>query len=156
MLQTRGYKYELRVNNKERTRLTKCAGFARFTWNWRLADRLHRYKVNTGDDRHTDAMKQHKLLNRLKKTEFSWTYEVSKCIPQEALRNLDQAFHNFFRARSAAQSSGRKRRVGFPHFKKKFKAKESFRLAGTIKVFPQTKRVQLPRLGKLRIKETPV
>ncbi len=82
-------------------------------------------------------------------------YEVSKCIPQEALRNLDQAFHNFFRARKAAQSSGRKRRVGFPHFKKKFKAKESFRLTGVIKVFPQTKRVQLPRLGKLRIKETP-
>ena len=155
MLQTRGYKYELRVNNKERTRLTQCAGIAGFAWNWGLANRLHRYKANTGDARYTDAMKQHKLLNSLKKTEFLWMYEASKCIPQEALRNLDQAFQKFFKTRKAAKSSGRGQRIGFPRFKKKSKAKESFRLTGAIKVFPKTKRVQLPRLGQLRIKETP-
>ncbi|MHA1969640.1 MAG: helix-turn-helix domain-containing protein [Candidatus Hodarchaeales archaeon] len=33
MLQTRGYKYELQVNNKERTQLTQCAGISRFAWN---------------------------------------------------------------------------------------------------------------------------
>jgi len=40
----------------------------------------------------TDAMAQHRELNALKKTEFPWMYGVSKCAPQEALRNLDNAF----------------------------------------------------------------
>ena len=154
MRSIRGYKYELRVNNKERTQLTQCAGIARFTWNWGLAERLQRYKEQKGTERYTDAMKQHKLLNRLKKTEFSWMYEVSKCIPQEALRNLEQAFQNFYRDRKQAQVKKKKPQVGFPKFKKKHKAKDSFRLTGTIKVFPQQKRVQLPRLGQLRVKES--
>ena len=139
MLQTRGYKYELKLNNNERTRLIQCAGIARFAWNWGLAERLHRYKVQRGLDRYTDAMKQHKLLNKLKKTQFSWMYEVSKCIPQEALRDLDQVFQHFYRARKHAQTTKRKPRIGFPKFKKKHKAKDSFRLTGTIKFFPQTK-----------------
>ena len=74
MLQTRGYKYELQLNNKERTRLIQCAGISRFAWNWDLAERLHRYKVQIGTARYTDAMKQHKLLNKLKKRDFFWMY----------------------------------------------------------------------------------
>jgi putative transposase len=98
-------------------------------------------------------MKQHKLLNSLKKTEFPWMYEVSKCIPQEALRDLEQAFQHYYQDRKQVQISKKKPRIGFPRFKKKHKAKDSFRLTGTIKIFPYTKRVQLPRLGQLRVKE---
>ncbi|MFX0204834.1 MAG: helix-turn-helix domain-containing protein [Candidatus Hodarchaeota archaeon] len=50
MLVTRGYKYALRVNNKERTLLQQCAGTARFSWNWGLAQRVKRYKTHTGND----------------------------------------------------------------------------------------------------------
>jgi putative transposase len=57
----------LRLNNKERTLLTKYAGIARFTWNWGLAARKQRYQSQTGAARYTDAMKQHKELNQLKK-----------------------------------------------------------------------------------------
>lgn len=156
MLTQRGYKFELHLNNKERTTLLKGAGIARFTWNWGLAERLHLYKEQKGTDRYTDAMKQHKLLNRLKKTKFPWMYDVSKCIPQEALRDLEQAFQNFYRDRNQAQAKKRKPRVGFPKFKKKHKAKDSFRLTGTIKIFPYQKLIQLPRLGQLRVKELPV
>ncbi|MFX0050797.1 MAG: helix-turn-helix domain-containing protein, partial [Candidatus Hermodarchaeota archaeon] len=85
MLRVRGYKYELRINNKERTQLTKCAGIARFAWNWGLAARKQLYQNHKGMTCYTDAMKQHKELNRLKQTDFPWMYEVSKCIPQEAL-----------------------------------------------------------------------
>jgi putative transposase len=107
-------------------------------------------------DRFTDAMKQHRLLNSLKPTEFPWMYEVSKCIPQEALRNLEQAFQHFYRDRKQGQATKKTSRVGFPRFKKKYKAKDSFRLTGRIKIFPDQKRVQLPRLGQLRVKESPV
>ncbi|MHA2055559.1 MAG: hypothetical protein ACW99F_18430, partial [Candidatus Hodarchaeales archaeon] len=83
-------------------------------------------------------------------------YEVSKCIPQEALRNLEQAFQHFYRDRKKGQATKKTPRVGFPRFKKKHKAKDSFRLTGRIKIFPNQKRVQLPRLGQLRVKESPV
>jgi putative transposase len=32
----------------------------------------------------------------LKKTDYPWMYDVSKCAPQEALRDLEKAFKNFF------------------------------------------------------------
>ncbi|MHA2202754.1 MAG: RNA-guided endonuclease InsQ/TnpB family protein [Candidatus Hodarchaeales archaeon] len=155
MLQTRGYKYELRVNNKERTQLTKCAGIARFAWNWGLASRKQRYQSQTGVARYTDAMKQHKELNRLKKTNYPWMYEVSKCVPQEALRDLDRAYQNFFANLQQRKSKKTTHKVGLPKFKKKGKCKDSFRLTGVIRLLPEIKQVQLPRLGKLRLKERP-
>ncbi len=155
MLRTRGYRYELRVNNKERTFLTKCAGISRFAWNWGLAARKQRYQTQTGSAKYTDAMKQHKELNRLKQTNFPWMYEVSKCIPQEALRDLDRAYQNFFSNLHQKKRKQTTRYLGLPKFKKKGKSKDSFRLTGVIRIFPGVRRVQLPRLGKLRLKEKP-
>ena len=120
MLITRGYKYVLRVNNKKRTLLQQCAGTSRFSWNWGLTQRLNQYQNNSGSDRFTDAMKQHKEINRLKKTTFNWMYKYSKCIPQEALRDLDQAFKHLITGRTKGQ------KVGFPKFKKKTDAKPVF------------------------------
>jgi len=46
-------------------------------------------------------------------------YEVSKCAPQEALRNLDQAFAHFFR-RVQLQKAGKHRgKLGYPKPKSK-------------------------------------
>ncbi|MHA2305370.1 MAG: RNA-guided endonuclease InsQ/TnpB family protein [Candidatus Hodarchaeales archaeon] len=149
MFRIRGYKYELRVNNKEKTLLTQCAGTARCAWNWGLTERLTRYKNETGEARYTDATKQHKTINRLKKSEFNWMYNYSKCIPQEALRDLEQAFKKFFNGRKTTK------KVGFPKFKKKFRCKDSFRLTGVIRFYPDNKLVQLPRLGRLRLEERP-
>ena len=89
-------------------------------------------------------MEQHKLLNSMKESTFPWMYDVSKCAPQEALRDLDRAFQNFFRGIRQGQP------IGFPAFKRRGQH-DSFRLTGTIKV--QTKSIQLPRLGIIRLKE---
>jgi putative transposase len=78
-------------------------------------------------------------------------YEVSKCAPQEALRNLDNAFAHFFRRAKLKQQGQCKGKVGFPTFKTKKRGLGSFRLTGSIVVF--TNAVQLPRLGRLRLKE---
>jgi len=86
----------------------------------------------------------------LKRSELPWTYEVSKCAPQEALRDLDQALAHFFR-RVREKKSGKAVKVGFPKFKSKKRGLGSFRLTGSIHVFE--KAVQLPRLGVLRLKE---
>jgi putative transposase len=156
MLIHQGYKYELHVNNKEQTMLLKGANIARFTWNWGLAERIQRYKKQRGSQQFTNAMEQHKLLNTLKKTDYPWMYDVSKSIPQEALRNLEKAFQRFYRDRKKVKVTKRRPRVGFPKFKKKNRVKDSFRLTGVIKIFPQRKKVQLPRLGHLKVKESPL
>lgn len=157
----RGYKYELKLNNKERTLLQQCAGLKRFAWNWGFVQRQEKYTSNTGKDRYTSAITQHKELNILKKTEFTWMYNYSKCIPQEALRDLETAYTNFFREqasrkkkRAAGQKPG-KQYFKFPKFKKKYRSKDSFRLDGQIRLFSSSKRVQIPRLGQLRLYERP-
>jgi len=72
-------------------------------------------------------------------------YEVSKCAPQEALRDLDRAFANFFRRLTEGG------KPGFPRFKSKKRGIGGFRLTGTIRVFER--HIQLPRLGRIRLKE---
>ncbi len=139
----RAYRYELKPNADQRILLAKHAGCARFAYNWGLARRIELYQA---EKKSTNAMEQHRELNKLKQTEFPWMYEVSKCAPQEALRDLDRAFKNFFRGLKTGV------KVGFPRFRKKGEH-DSFRLTGSIKV--KQKAVQLPRLGVIRLKEEP-
>jgi len=90
-------------------------------------------------------------------SELSWMYAVSKCAPQEALRNLDQAYAHFFR-RAKEKKAGKKVQVGFPKFKSKKDGVGSFRLTGAIHVFenaiqtassgaPAPERARLPASG---------
>jgi putative transposase len=139
----RAYRYELDPNVQQRILLAKHAGAARFAYNWGLARRI---ELHWQTGKTTNAIEQHRELNRLKKTEYPWLYEVSKCAPQEALRDLDRAFANFFRG----LKEGRK--VGFPQFRKKGRD-DRFRLTGAIRVVGRA--VQLPRLGRIRLKEEP-
>jgi putative transposase len=86
------------------------------------------------------AVELHRLLNRLKRTpRFAWPSEVSKCAPQEALRDLDRAYANYWRGRR------RGRRVGVPRCKKRGRCPQRFRLTGAIRV--QEGAVVLPRIG---------
>ncbi len=144
MLVNKAYRYELDPNNQQRSSFHQHVGVARFTYNWGLEQRIQLFKTNQGKDRFTDAMRQHKLLNSLKSTQFPWMYEVSKCAPQEALRDLHRAFQNFYRGRK------KNKRIGFPRFKRKG-IRDSFRLTGTIRF--EDRKIQLPRIGKVRLKE---
>jgi len=141
---TQAYRYELKPNNKQRGLLMRHCGVARFAWNWGLARRKALFRENDGKDKFTTAITQHRELNALKKSDFPWMYEVSKVAPQQALRNLDTAFKNFWRGRKTT------RRTGFPKFKKKGKH-DSFGISGAIHIFENG--IQLPRLGKIRTKE---
>jgi len=137
------FKFEIKPNRANRIALAKHAGTARFAYNWGLAERKKLYET---EKKSTSAFTQSKELNAVKKTLFPWMSEVSKCAPQEALRDLDVAFKNFFRG----IKTGKK--VGFPRFKKKGD-RDSFRLYGTFPIKGTT--VRLPRLGVLRLKEDP-
>jgi putative transposase len=140
----KAYKVELNPNNRQRTLLAQSAGCARFAYNWGLDQRIKLYQESKES---TDAIKQHKILCSLKKSEFPWMYEVTKCAPQEALRNLDQAFKNFFRR----LKEGKK--PGFPKFKSKHKDQDSFKVT-TGAVYLTKSSIKLPKIsGAIRLKE---
>ncbi len=144
----RGYKTELDLNNMQITACLKHAGAARFAYNWGLRRYQEEY---TAGNRTPSAISLHKELNTLKKTDFSWMYDVSKCAMQEALRDLDNAFKHFFRKCKLKKIGQWKGKCGYPKPKTKKKGIGSFRLTGSIHVYENC--VQLPRLGKLRLKE---
>ena len=143
----RGFRTELDLNNAQKSLCAQHAGAARFAFNWGLARKMDAYQAG---NKMPTAIDLHRELNALKKNELAWMYEVSKCAPQEALRNLDQAFSHFFR-RVKERRAGKKVKVGFPKFRSKKKGLGSFRLTGSIHIFEKS--IQLPRLGLLRLKE---
>jgi putative transposase len=144
----RGYQTELNPNNIQRTLFLKNAGAARWTYNWGISQKKLAMDAKT---KIPNAIELHRRLNELKQTDLPWMYESSKCSPQEALRNLDKAFDNFFRKCKAKKTGKYKGKVGFPRFKSKKKGIGGFRLTGSIKV--KSDRIQLPRLGTIRLKE---
>src|ERR1700751_6341022 len=112
----RAYRYEMKPNQSQRQDLLKHAGVARFAFNWGLNQRITMYEQANMS---TNAIEQHRLLNELKPLQFPWMYEVSKCAPQEALRDLDRAFKNFFRRLELKKQGKYKGKLGFPTFKKR-------------------------------------
>lgn len=145
---TCGYKTELDLNNAQITACKKHAGAARFAYNWGLSRYQEEYRAKR---KIPNAQSLHKELNALKQTALPWMYEVSKCAPQEALRDLEQAFKHFFRKCKLKRIGKWKGKCGYPKLKSKKRGIGSFRLTGHIHV--GEKHVQLPRLGRLRLKE---
>jgi putative transposase len=133
----RAYKTELAPNNVQRTLLLKSAGVARFAYNWGLAKRQDQFE-QTGKSSTCLALRRE--LNSIKRTEFPWMMDVSKCCPQEALRDLETAYQRFFKGVS-----------GHPTFKSKKNGAGSFTFSYNIQV--DTDRIQIPRIGEIRLKE---
>ena len=144
----RAHKTELALNHQQISACKRHAGAARWAYNWGLARKQEAYRA-TGTS--PSAMELHRDLNALKQHEVSWLYSVSKCAPQEALRNLDSAFSHFFRRCQLKQHGQWRGKVGYPQRKTKKRGLGSFRLTGRIVVLPDA--IQLPRLGRLRLKE---
>lgn len=141
MLVLRAFKTELDLNNVEKTACARHAGAARFAYHWGLARKKEAF---ANGEKTPSAIDLHRELNALKKSAIGWMDEVSKCAPQEALRDRDHAFAHFFR-RVKEKRNGKNVKVGFPRFKSKKNGLGSLRLTGTIHVFEKS--IQLPRLG---------
>jgi len=140
------YRYELDPNNAQRTRLAQHAGMARFAFNWGLAERIKRFNENEGNDKFISCFSQQKEWTKYKNERIPWAKTVTRWAVEGALRDLDRAFKNFWRGRKAG------RKVGFPKFKKKGRARDSFHVFGReVKTFQD--HIQLPTIGKIRVKE---
>jgi putative transposase len=136
------HKIRLEPNNKQANYLARAAGTARFAYNWGLARWKQQYEAHKLDPS-IPIPSQYSLrreLNSIKREQFPWMMDVTKCAPQEALIDLGAAFDGFFKHRSR-----------YPKFKKKG-VHDSFSLSsGFFSV--DGNRVRIPKLGYVRMSE---
>jgi len=139
----RAHKIRLHPNNKQATHFANACGTSRFAFNWALNEWKTLYEQG---EKVTEGIIR-KRLNAIKKDSFPWMYEVSKCIPQLAIKNnLNSAFQMFFK--SATNS---KKEVGYPKFKKKG-LHDSFTL-DNISFEVKNKKIKIPHLTPVNMKE---
>jgi putative transposase len=117
------YKFALDPSAAQEQALRSHAGASRFAWNWGLAKCKERF---VADGRWYSAMELHKLWNAQKKAEpgLAWWAENSKCVYQEAFRNLDRALKDFIDSKKGRRKGPR---LGFPKRKKRGRSRDSFR-----------------------------
>jgi len=121
------------------THLSKACGVARFAYNWALARAKERYEQDNASKFNEALLRRE--LNAVKREQFPWMLEVTKCAPQLAIKDgLAKAFGNFFA-----------KRAGFPKFRKKG-VHDSFSLSNDqLKI--KCNSVKIPNLGWVRIVE---
>jgi putative transposase len=146
---SQAYRFALSPSPAQERALVSHAGAARFAWNWGLAKCRERYNA---DSNWYSAIDLHKLWNAEKKQnpELAWWGENSKCVYQEAFRDLDRALGDFIKSKNGKRAG---RRLGFPRFKKRGKARDSCRFStGAMRCSART--VTLPRLGTIGTHES--
>lgn len=136
-MQTLAHKIELRVNNKQATYLSKSCGVARVAYNWALAEWGKMYAAG---ERPTEGMLR-KKLNAIKKEQFPWMLEVTKCAPQLAIKDdLKSAFTRFFNKQGKYPKKRRKGVRDRFHI-----SNDQFDVKGDS--------IRIPKLGWIRMRE---
>ncbi len=132
------YKFRMYPNAEQENLIRRTFGCCRFVFNYFLAQRVSEYE-STGKS--PTRFQQDKELTVLKQ-KLEWLQEPDKCALQNAVRNLDTAYKNFFRR----VKNGEK--PGFPKFKSKRDHRQSYTTNCNIKLFENA--VQLPKLGRVK------
>ncbi len=106
MEQKKAYKYRFYPSDEQKRILAQTFGCCRYVYNWALRQRTDAYYQH-GERLYYEHTAQ-RLVRLKKQQDTVWLKEVSSVPLQQALRNLDRAFRNFFEGRAA-----------YPTFKKK-------------------------------------
>ena len=81
------HKIALDPNNVQATYFAKAAGTARFAYNWALAEWQRQYEAWKQDNSLPKPSQAalRRQLNAIKREQFPWMLEVTKCAPQMAI-----------------------------------------------------------------------
>lgn len=124
----------------------RACGTARFAFNWGL----HEWKRMHAAGEKPSAHKIKAKWNAVRRTEFPWSLEVTKCASGQAIIDLGAAFSNFFRDLKKPKSA---RKARFPKFKSKRSDNgfalwnDQFQIDG--------ERIRIPHLGWVKMHEEP-
>ena len=159
MTTIRGHIIELKPNNTQATHFKKACGVARFAYNWALSEWKKQYEQDKNyrddclakgiqiDENRLNKPSQGKLrkqLNAIKREQFPFMLEVTKCSPQFAIMQLGDAFKRFFKGESK-----------YPQFRKKG-VNDRFSLSNDqfkLKSKNNKPHIQIPNLGLIRMRE---
>ena len=137
----RAHKIALKPNNKQANHLQQACGCARVAYNWGLSEWKRQYEAGEKPS----VFGLDKQFNAIKRNEFPFVLEVTKCASQIAFANLGKAFSNFFNN----VKNGKK--PGYPKYKKKG-IHDSFGI-DNIQIKIKNKQVYIPKLGWVRMRE---
>lgn len=136
------HKIALDPNDRQATYFAKACGTARFAYNWALMEWKRLYELHRADPNQpkpTEGLLRREL-NAVKRKEFPWMLEVTKCAPQMAIRQLGRAFENFFAGRAK-----------YPVFRKKG-VHDRFTITND-QFEIKDRRIRIPNLGWVRMRE---
>lgn len=136
----KGIKLRLYPNAKQRDQLTQMFGNDRFVWNIMLEMAKTRYK-NNPSAKFINGYGMDYLIKPLKK-EYPFLKESDATSLQVSNKNLDQAFKMLF-----------KHKGGYPKFKSRRSAKQSYTGKSTVKVIAR-RYLKLPKLGYIKTSKT--
>ena len=152
---TQAYRFALDPTPTQRGALASHCGAARVTYNWGLAlvkTHLDQHRIDLGVRVPWTLPELRREWNRAKDEVAPWWPENSKEAYSSGLDGLAGALRNWSDSRSGRRKG---RPVGFPRFKKKGRCRDACRFTtGAIKVLPDRKHVQLPRIGVLKTHES--
>jgi len=138
-------KLELKLNNKEKTKMAQHAGFSRFVYNYGLAlmRMIDHQEIKGSSSKKIDTIKKVFTNYTKKQPDFNWCNKLSSRVYQNSFGDLKTAYSRHF------QGLG-----GLPVFKSK-KDKLSFTVdSSNGKVLLETgKTIKVPTLGTFRLKE---
>lgn len=138
------HKIALHPNNKQRTYFVRTCGVARFAYNWALDTWQKQFKAHKENPElpKPNEVELSKLFNKIKREQYPFVMDVTKCAPQQAIRNLGIAFKRFFNGK------GR-----YPRFHCKG-VNDSFYLSNDAIKLNETKdKIYIPKLGWVRMAE---
>uniref|UniRef100_A0A6H1Z996 Putative transposase n=1 Tax=viral metagenome TaxID=1070528 RepID=A0A6H1Z996_9ZZZZ len=133
----------LDLNNVQTSWIERCAGASRFVFNLGLARWQEIYEAGGKPNWRTINAE----VNARKNTDLNWLKKIPWAIPNNALRDLNNAFQHFFRRVKGSDS-----KPGYPNFKSKKRTKPAFALEGRAVQFSD-KRVKLPKLGWIKTRQ---
>lgn len=141
----KAYKYRLYPSKEQEIIINKSIGSCRFIFNHYLTQRIESYKNESKSLNYNDNAND---LKNLKK-EYEWLKEVSGVALQQTLKDLDQAYKNFFRR---VKQGGA---VGFPKFKSKRNNKQSYRdMNNNNAIRIKNNKIKLPKLGWVKFRNS--
>jgi putative transposase len=139
----KAHKIRLHPTPEQANYFARAAGTARFTFNWAVAEWQQQYEAGGKPS----ALALRTQFNAIKRDQFPWVYEVTKCAVEGAFMDVAAAFKNFFEGRKAG------RKTGYPRFKSKRRSRPSFYLAND-KFTVGDHWIDVPKLGRVNMAET--
>jgi len=96
----RGYKFRLYATDEQEALFGQYAGVCRLVYNLALEQRRDWWRLFKANARHSISHASQCRDLTLLRAEFDWIAAVSIVPQQQALRDLDKAFSNFFAGRA--------------------------------------------------------